>query len=165
MRAEYRVYCRCKVRTGSSSSKDPDSPVFKDSMREGAAGYVISLCTIFRCAGIKENVKHHQPFGFNQSRIYMLVVAVSIWWGSATCRNYLGMCVMSLSVFSRDCEFGGCAMWLVYSLNCSQFPSPAAILFSYVFTFLKINSCFNFFTFNWSIITLLYCDGFCHTST
>ena len=91
--------------------------------------------------------------------------AVFIWWRSAACNNCLGMCVVSLSVFSRDCEFGGFAVWLVYSLNCPQFPSPAAILFSYVFTFLKINSYFNLFIFNWSIITLLYCDGFCHTST
>ena len=61
---EYRVYCRCKVRTGSTSSKDPDSPVFKDSVREGAAGYVVSSCTIFTRAGIKEIFQASSTFWF-----------------------------------------------------------------------------------------------------
>ena len=51
-------------RTGSSRSKDPDSPAVKGRVGEGAAGYVISFCTIFRCAGIKVNFQASSAFWF-----------------------------------------------------------------------------------------------------
>ena len=36
---------------------------------------------------------------------------------------------------SGNCEFSGSAVWQISNLNCYQFPSPTAILCSYIFTF------------------------------
>ena len=38
---------------------------FKDSVQEGTAEYVISLCTILGLVGIKMNFEYYQPSDFN----------------------------------------------------------------------------------------------------
>ena len=67
-------------RTGSSCSR-PEIPSdlqgrsFKDSVRKGATGYVIRLCTIFKLVVTKVKVYASSTSGFNQSRLYVLVVS------------------------------------------------------------------------------------------
>ena len=61
-----------------------------------------------------------------------LWLAVSIWCGSASCKNNLGMCVKPLSTSSGNWVFCDSDAWQNYTLTCSQFP---VILCLYIFTF------------------------------
>ena len=73
---------------------------FKGSVREGAAGYVIGLCTILGLVGIKVKFQAYQSSGFKQSMF--LQSAVFIWRGSASCKNNSEMCVRPLSISYRE---------------------------------------------------------------
>ena len=55
--------------------------------------------------------------------------AVFIQCESTSFKNNIGMCVRPVSI-----SFSDSAMWLVYNLNCFQFPSLRAILYFYIFT-------------------------------
>ena len=76
---------------------------FKGGVREEAAGYVINSCTILRLVGTKVKIS---------SIINLLVStglrstfswsAVSIWWGSVSCKNNFGTCVRPLSISFRE---------------------------------------------------------------
>ena len=48
---------------------------FKGSAREGATGYAIRLCTILQLVVIRVKFYALSTSGFNQSRLYVLVVS------------------------------------------------------------------------------------------
>ena len=104
---------------------------FKGSLREGAAGYMSSSCAILGLVGIKTKFQASPNF-----------------WGLCACGQQFSSsggllpvkttqeCVSDLYLYlSGNWEFSDSAMWLVYSLNCYQFPGPTAILCLYTFAF------------------------------
>lgn len=74
------IYCRmpCKE-NGKSVVKRSEFPKgfhgkdFKGSVGEGATRCVISPCTILGLLASGWSFMHHQPSGFNQSRVYVAV--------------------------------------------------------------------------------------------
>lgn len=108
--------------------------IFKGNVREGA-----TVC---------DHVVHNSQIGCNGGEISSTTIllvstglrctwlwsAVFNWCGSVSYENKSGMCVRLLCL-SGNRGFHDSAMWLVYSINCYQFPSPTSILGFYIFTF------------------------------
>ena len=94
------IYCRAPSKESRQLEelKRPELPdgfqgeVFKDRVREGSLGYVISVWTFFSLAGgeVTGN-KHHQPPGSNSSGVYVLVgsrqLTSSAWSGVQYLQN------------------------------------------------------------------------------
>ena len=136
---------RCQARRmGISCSKDPNCPVavrggILKARGGGGAGGVISTRRTLGWAGIKVRFRASSASGVAASLgSVFLPSPVFIWWGSASRKNNFGMFVGPLGVYFR--EFSDSAVLLVYTLKCYQFPSPAAILCFYIFSFLDVNS-------------------------
>ena len=72
---------------------------------------VINLWRVLGLVGIKVKFKYHQPSGFNQSKICILVVSsFHLGGGYASCKNNLGICVRPLFLSFRKLE----AWWFCY---------------------------------------------------
>ena len=94
------IYCRAPSKESRQLEelKRPELPdgfqgeVFKDRVREGSLGCVISVWTFFSLAGgeVTGN-KHHQPPGSNSSGVYVLVgsrqLTSSAWSGVQYLQN------------------------------------------------------------------------------
>ena len=134
-----------RKKNGQLMRKRPELPDgcqrrgFKGSGREGSAGCMISSCTIPRLVGIKVKFKHHQLFGFNQSRVYVLVVTIFIWFCFLQ-KQLRNLCQAFIYIFQGTGSSDDSTMWRIYSLNCYKFPGPTANLCFYIFTFLISNS-------------------------
>ena len=75
-------------------------------VREGAAGCMIRSCTVSDWLALKWSFSHHQSFGFNQPRVYVLVVCSFHLEGwSASCKNNFNQ--FSRSVVSNSLQHHG----------------------------------------------------------
>lgn len=95
------------------------------------------LCTILRLVDIKEILSIVNILVSTNLGSTWLKSAVFIWWKSASCENNLAMyvCTLSIYIFQGTGSWVTLLLWLVYSLNCYQFPSPTAIPHFYIFRF------------------------------
>lgn len=126
---------------GISCSKDPNCPMavrggILKARGGGGAGGVISTRRTLGWNGIKVRFRASSASGVAASLGSMFLPSpVFIWWGSASRKDNFGMFVGPLCVYFR--EFSDSAVLLVYTLKGYQFPSPAAILCCYIFSFLN----------------------------
>ena len=113
-----------------SSSCQLGDKAFKDSESEGAAGCLISFCTVRILIGIKVKFQTSPVFQFQSSQgSPCLWSAVFIWWGPDFSKN---RSESNLDIFHGT---GSSVTLLVYGLNCYRFPGPKAILCFYIITF------------------------------
>ena len=95
---KHSIYCRAPRKESQQLElKRPElldgfqGEVFKDRVREGSLGCVISLRTFFSLAGGEvTGSKHHQPSGSNRAGVYVLVGSMQLtsyaWWGISICK-------------------------------------------------------------------------------
>ena len=98
---------------------------------------MISSWAILRLVGIKLKFQVSPTFLFQPTQSLCTCGQQFLsGGGSASHKNNLGVLVSGLYLYlSGNSEFGDSAIWQIYSLNCYQLPSPAAVLCLYIFMF------------------------------